>query len=135
MKTYAPLDYLKIDIANQFGHDKKSFAQRIAWVNSIKNLRSKTDQAEKPAQYLAAVLAYEDALAGIPTGHMVGLDACSSGIAILGILSGCHTTSHNTGIIGEKRMDMYQQVTNAMNEMLPSDVTVSRKDAKQAAMT
>jgi len=135
MKDYSPLEYLKIDIANQFGKDKLSFAQRIAWVNSVKDLRSKTDQAEKPAQYLAAVLAYEDALAGIPTGHMVGLDACSSGIAILGILSGCHTTSLNTGIIGSKRMDMYQQVTNTMNEILPTDTTVSRNDSKSATMT
>ena len=137
MNTYSPVDYLKIDIANQYGGnlDKKSFPQRIAWVNRVKNLRSKTNQAEKPAQYLAGVLALEDALAGVPTGHMVGLDACASGITILGILAGCHTTSANTGIIGAKRMDMYAECTKAMNELLEGDVKASRSEVKQSQMT
>lgn len=135
MKTYSPLEYIKIDIANQFGLDKKTFKQRVAWVDSVKDLHSKTAQAEKPAQYLAAVLALEDALAGRPTGHLVGLDSCSSGITILGILTGCKVTCANTGVIGSKRMDMYAEVTGAMNSILPVDVNVVRKDAKQAAMT
>jgi len=79
MQSYTPIEYLKIDIGNMYGLDKKSFRQRITWVDSIKNLRSKTMQAENPAQYLAAVIALEDALAGRPTGHLVGLDACASG--------------------------------------------------------
>lgn len=135
MTEYSPLDYLKIDIANQYGLDKKSFTQRIAWVNSVKDLRSKTEQAEKRAQYLAAVLALEDALAGHPTGHLVGLDACASGITILGILAGCHETSRNTGIIGSKRMDMYAECTKVMNEILNSDEIMERSDVKRAQMT
>jgi hypothetical protein len=135
MEEYSALDYIKIDIANQYGWDKKSFKQRIAWVNSIKDLRSKTDKAEKPAQYLAAVLALEDALAGKPTGHLVGLDACSSGITILGILIGCHETSRNTGVIGNKRMDMYEECTKAINTLLPADINIPRADVKQSQMT
>ena len=130
MNTYTPVEYLKIDIANQFGHDKKTFPQRIAWTNSIKDLRSKTQQAEKPAQYLAGALALEDALSGVPTGHLVGLDACASGIAILGILAGCHTTSKNTGIVGQKRMDMYHECTEEMNV-----AGYGRSDVKGAQMT
>lgn len=81
MMRFSSLDYIKIDIANQFGMslDKKSFKQRIAWVNSVKDLRSKIKDAEKPVQFMAGVLALEDAQAGIPTGHLVGLDACASG--------------------------------------------------------
>lgn len=135
MKSYSPVDYLKIDIANQYGLDKKSFPQRIAWVNSIKNLHSKIDKAEKPAQYLAAIIALENAMVGTPTGHMVGLDACSSGISILGILIGCHTTSKNTGIIGNKRMDMYHQCTEAINDLLEKDIDIPRSDVKQSQMT
>lgn len=134
MNTYTPLEYIKIDIANQYGLDKKSFRQRITWVDSIKNLRSKTDQAESPAQYLAAVLALEDALAGRPTGHLVGLDACASGITILGILTGCHTTCRNTGTIGQKRMDMYGECTKEMNHLLHGEVEASRKEVKSAQM-
>ena len=134
MNHYSPIEYLKIDIANQYGLDKKSFKQRIAWVDQIKDLRSKTDQAEKPAQYLAAVIALEDAYTGLPSGHLVGLDACASGISILGILIGCHTTSKNTGIIGQKRMDMYGQCTIAMNEILGGDINIPRTQVKDAQM-
>lgn len=135
MTRFSPLEYIKIDIANQMGKDKLSFAQRIAWVNSIKDLRSKMSLAEKPAQFLAGVFALEDALAGRPTGHLVGLDACSSGISILGILTGCHVTSANTGIIGTKRMDMYGECATTMNSYLTRDITVPRADVKQSQMT
>jgi len=135
MQRYSGMDYIKIDIANAYGKDKLSFPQRIAWVNSVKDLRSKTEQAEKPAQYLAAVMALEDAYAGLPSGHLVGLDACASGISILGILIGCHTTSKNTGIIGQKRMDMYTECTKAMNEILGAEGEASRVDVKTAQMT
>lgn len=135
MNTYTPLEYLQIDAANQFGHDKKSFAQRIAWFKSLKDPRSKIEQAEKPAQFAAAVLAHEDALSGTPTGHLVGMDACASGITILGILAGCHTTAGNTGIIGNKRMDMYHRCTQEMNDILGDDLQVPRADVKGAQMT
>jgi len=137
MNHYSPLEYIKIDIANQYGLDKKTFRQRIAWVDSVKDLPSKVTQAESPAQYMAAVLALEDALSGQPTGHLVGLDACASGIAILGILAGCPVTSQNTGVIGQKRMDMYAECTKAMNELLEAEqleVHASRKEVKDAQM-
>lgn len=134
MNHYTPVEYLKIDIANQMGRDKDTFPQRIAWVNRIKNLRSKVSQAEKPPQFLAGVLALEDALAGRPSGHAVGLDACASGITILGILCGCPITSANVGIIGKRRMDMYGQCTKAMNGLLTNDVEASRKEVKDAQM-
>jgi hypothetical protein len=130
MQHYSPLEYLQIDVANQYGHDKKSFKQRIAWFNSLSSPQSKVSLAEKPAQYLAACLAHEDALAGIPTGHMTGLDACASGITILGILAGCYTTSANCGVTGNKRMDMYDECTKEM------DVDqFGRGDVKGAQMT
>lgn len=135
MQTYSPVEYIKIDIANQAGHDNKSFQQRIAWVDSIKDLRSKTPQTENPAQYLAAVMALEDALAGRPTGHLIGLDACASGISILGILTGCHVTSRNTGVIGQKRMDMYDECTKAMNTLLEGNIETTRNDVKKSQMT
>jgi hypothetical protein len=134
MKSFSPIEYVKIDIANQFGKDKLSFAQRIAWVDSVKDLRSKVLLAEKPAQYIAAVYALEDAINKVPSGHLVGLDACASGITILGILAGCETTSKNTGIVGNKRMDFYKECTEAMNELLTEDVNVSRTDAKKSTM-
>jgi hypothetical protein len=55
-------------------------------------------------------------------------------IAILGILSGCHTTSANTGVTGQKRMDMYAECTKAMNAILQDDIDVSRSDVKKSQM-
>lgn len=135
MTKYTPLEYVKIDIANAYGLDKKTFEQRIAWVDKQKNLHKLVNKAEKPAQYLAAVYALEDAINKVPSGHLVGLDACASGITILGILSGCETTCKNVGIIGNKRMDFYKVCTDAMNKYLTSDVKVSRAEAKEATMT
>jgi hypothetical protein len=135
MKTYSGINYVKIDIANCYGYDKKSFEQRIAWVDSIKDLRKLVPKAENSAGYLAAVMALEDAKAGVPSGHLVELDACASGISILGILAGCHMTSKNTGTIGQKRMDFYGECTKAMNSLLQSDIEVDRTDAKKATMT
>jgi hypothetical protein len=95
MNYYTPLEYVKIDISNAYGKDKLSFKQRIAWVDSIKDLHKYVPKAEKPAQFLAAVYALEDAKNKIPSGHLVEWDSCASGISILGILSGRHTTCSN----------------------------------------
>lgn len=135
MRHYSARDYVKIDIANCMGRDKISFEKRIAWVDSIKDLRKYVSKAENPAGFLAAVIALEDSINGVPSGHLVELDACASGISILGILSGCHTTSKNTGTIGQKRMDFYGECTKAMNGLLQDDVEVERSDAKRATMT
>jgi len=134
MNNYKPLEYIKIDIANQYGKDRISFPARIKWVDGIKDLHKLIKKAKKPAQYLAAVLALEDALAGRATGHLVGLDACASGITILGILTGCHTTSKNTGVIGQKRMDMYSECNKEMNNILEGTSIVNRESTKEAQM-
>lgn len=135
MISYTPLEYLKIDVANMYGLDKKTFKQRIAWVNSVKDLSKYTNKADKPAQFEAARLALIDAENQVSTGHLVGLDACSSGITILGILTGCHVTSSNTGVIGTKRMDMYSVCANEMGDLLGKDIDVPRSDVKAAQMT
>jgi len=134
MTNFTPLEYIKIDIANQYGKDRILFPARIKWVDGIKDLRKLTKKAKKPAQYLAAVMALEDALAGRSTGHLVGLDACASGITILGILTGCHTTSKNTGVIGQKRMDMYSECNKEMNRILEGESIVDRESTKEAQM-
>ena len=80
MKFYTPLEYIKIDISNQYGLDKEQFEDRIAWVDTNeKDLESFEEQADNKYRYVAAVMAYREVQAGKPTGHLVGLDACSSG--------------------------------------------------------
>lgn len=135
MHTFTPREYLLIDMANQYGKDKKTFPQRIAWAKSIKRPMSKVGFAKKPYQYAAAVLALQQADRGEVIGHLVGLDASASGIALMATMMGCETTAKNCGIIGNKPSDIYTVLTDTMQEMTDEDVDVERADSKYAMMT
>lgn len=135
MKTYTPLQYLQIDIANHYGLDKLQFEERIQWVlDNEEHLESKTEMADDKYRYIAAILAYRQAQNNEPVHHLVGLDANASGIAILGAISGCKTTARNTGIIGKQQKDVYGICTDIMSALLDSDVEVPRKEVKSALM-
>jgi len=135
MKTFKGVEYLKIDIANQYGLDKQPYADRIAWVDEHEEyLEELVGAANKPFQYLAAVMAFRDAQQGIPTGHLVGFDACASGLQIMAALTGCKTTAENTGLTGNKRADVYGRTTEVMSQLLGSSVEIDRKDVKKASM-
>ncbi len=80
MKTYTGAEYLQIDIATHFGLDKELFPDRIKWVEMHEeSLEQMEDGADDYFRYAAAVMAYREAQAGKPSGHLVGFDACSSG--------------------------------------------------------
>lgn len=140
MQTFTGYQYIKIDIANHYGLDKEVFEDRIQWVDDhYHELESLVNDADTPALYLAAVIALRDAKAGRPSGHLVGLDACSSGIQIMGALMGCRVTCESTGLIDPNvRADIYSDVTDVMNNKLQQEgirITPKRKDVKQALMT
>lgn len=81
-KEYSPMQYLAIDIANQYGNDldKETYETRIAWVkHKVDRLEEFQDKAEEPFLFKKAVNAFRQAQAGTPTGHVVGLDCASSG--------------------------------------------------------
>jgi len=135
MQLFTGLEYLKIDIANQAGKDKVSFEERIAWVDEYESdLEDLVDIAKKPFQYCAAVMAYRDAQRGIPTGHMVGVDAAASGLQIMAALTGCRITARNTGLIGSVCSDIYSICTKEMSMLLGAEVNVPRKQVKSAQM-
>ena len=80
MQLFSNSDYFKIDIADNFGLDKKTWDERIAWFEENKeNLIDIKDEAEEPAQYLKAVYAYVDAINTNMTKHIMRLDATASG--------------------------------------------------------
>jgi len=138
MQTFTGKQYIQIDIANQMaidGLDKKSFEERIAWVNEYESdLEDLVDLAKKPFQYLAAVMAYRDTQAGIPTGHLVGVDAGASGLQIMAALTGCQTTARNTGLIGDKCNDIYAITAKDMSLILGENVDIPRSEVKSAQM-
>jgi len=137
MQNFTGWEYLLIDVANQFGKDKLLFNERIEWVmQHLDQLETLADQADTKPLYLKGVQAIRKAQQGMPTGHLVGFDACCSGLQIMSALTGCEKGAEATGLIHpDVRADAYSTVTEAMNEILGGGLSVSRKDAKQALMT
>lgn len=117
MKTYSPMQYLAIDVANHYGMDKELFETRIDWVKeNLNHLGWLTPKADKPILFSKAVMALRDALAGKPSGHLIGLDACASGPQIIACFTGCYTSAMNVGLIDpDVRADLYTNVVGAMN--------------------
>ena len=142
MQTFTGYEYLLIDIANKFGLDKELFQTRIDWATeNMSKLESLMSEADEPILYIKAVYALQDVLAGIPTGHVMGMDACASGPQIMGALIGCEKTCLSTGLLDpNKRSDFYVEVTTGMNKYLEPNKHVgigaelTRADVKSAAM-
>lgn len=137
MKTFTGWEYLLIDLANQFGKDKLVFEERIQWAkDSMADLEALAEQAETKPLYMKAMQAVRKAQAGIPSGHMVGLDACCSGIQLMSVLTGCVKGATATGLVNpDERSDAYTYTTEVMGSILGNSVDISRADAKQSLMT
>lgn len=137
MTPFTGYQYLLIDIANQYGHDKMLFEDRIQWATDhLQELESLSDKAECQPLYKKAVMALRKAQQGIPTGHLVGFDAVCSGIQIMSALTGCVSGATATGLVNPNvRADAYSSVTKAMQDILGTQFNVSRADAKAALMT
>ena len=135
MVRFSGFEYVSIDIANQFGHDKLPFEARIQWVHEhLDELETLVEQAETQPLYMKAVMALRKAQKGIPSGHLVGFDACASGIQVMSAMTGCHVGAKSTGLVGDERSDAYGICTNHMNTFLHDEglsVDVPRKDAKR----
>jgi hypothetical protein len=148
MQEFTGIEYTKIAIANAFGLDKELFDERIKWVDGMivdglldsnNLLDCTTDLAEEPALFTSGIISLRDALTSEPSGYMVGLDACASGIQIMGALIGCEATCRSTGLIDPNvRADIYTSAEDVMNTKLAAQGIVlshSRADLKDATMT
>ena len=146
---YTPLEYLKIDIANNYGDtlingemvdlDKVNYEERIRWFDEQEQAGTLADlieSADKPALYYAGLLAYSKALDGEPSGYPVSMDACSSGLQILAALANCEKSALRCGVLPTgQREDAYMSLFEDMVSQYPGELHASRKDLKQAVMT
>ena len=137
MKEFNPMQYLAIDIANQYGLDKENFETRIQWVkDNINCLEEYTDEAEEPILYYKAVKALRDVQAGRPIGHTVALDSASSGLSLMSAMMRCKSGASLTGLIDpDTRTDAYTSITEKLNAKLDSKLVIPREDSKRALMT
>ena len=136
-KTYTGWQYLLIDAATHYGHDKATFEQRIAFIEvNLHQLEALADRAECYPLYMKAVMAIRKAQQGLPSGHLVGVDGCCSGIQVMSVLTGCHAGAKATGLVDpDVRADAYSACTDSMQNILGSTLHVERSDAKSALMT
>ena len=137
MTNYTGFQWLLIDACNQYGGDKLVFEDRIQWtMDHLDVLESLVDGAGTKPLYIKAVMAIRKAQRGLPTGHLVGVDACCSGIQVMSALTGCIAGATATGLVDpNKRSDAYTETTAVMNTILGGNLIVSRADAKRALMT
>jgi len=125
------LPNLYIAIANHAGKDKLTWDERVDWV-SKQNIDK--IEWEEPILGRKALRALKDTTEGKPTGYVMSIDATSSGIQIMAVLSGCKKTAKLVNCIDSTtRYDLYTEIVEMMNKQLSKPVT--RKVIKQVAMT
>jgi DNA-directed RNA polymerase len=135
MDCFTGTEYIKIDLANQFGLDRLNWQDRIYWVeDNEKDLKDLAATAKHPILFRKALRAYHLAKAGQPTNHVMGLDATASGIQCMAVMSGCPLTARTVNLIDTgQRECLYQAVTDYMNTL--PDIQVRRKIVKHPVMT
>ena len=143
MQLLTAKEYLKVDIANNYGLDKKTWDERIAWFDENEaNLLNLVDEAEESALFYAGVNAWKDMKAGKPIGYAVALDATSSGLQLLACLTGDRSAAELCNVVnymGENgkplRRDAYTVIYHKMLDILGEASRIKRNDTKQAVMT
>lgn len=146
-QTFTPIEYLMIDVANNFGHDKLDWDKRISWFKENEHqLDLLQETAAEPALYFAGVQAYHKAKAGQAIAYPISLDATASGAQILAALIGCRKSAELCNVVDAgKRMDLYTAIYEIMQGSLAEQegddaeiiqgAGITRKDVKQAVMT
>lgn len=158
MSTFTGIEYLMMDVASQFGFDKKNWSERLAWTRNNEpaimemldtldtdpnQLHPLLQQAEEPAMFYAACQALRRVRKGQPTGYGVSFDATSSGLQLLAVLSGCEDSARLSNVIPssenqDNREDAYTTVYHAQCERLGDEDQkgrVTRAQSKDALMT
>ena len=150
MQTFTPIEYLKIDIANNYGLDRENWDTRIAWFDKNENKlldelhtikrngsepRRVFKDADNPALFFAGLCAYEEASRGEPIGYPIGLDATASGPQLLALMVGCESTAKACNLIDTgERKDFYTETFKAMQARLDNPKEIDRKQVKNAVM-
>lgn len=136
MKTFAAIEYLKIDIANHFGLDKEDWDVRIAWFDAHENeLEMLTSKAEVPQLFYAAVQAYYAVIRGEKIGYPIGLDATASGLQLLACLTRDAQTAKLCNVLDVgHRVDAYTELHKHIEDALGGSYKITRAQAKDAIM-
>lgn len=133
-ETFSGREYLAMEIActHDKAYEKMNWTDRLAHFETIDLEDPKSFQmASNPIGMRAAVNAYKDAQAGIPSGTMISLDATSSGLQLLSLLVSCPKSWSLCGGDSDNIQDSYARIYDAMGGVVGN---ISRKDVKSAVM-
>jgi hypothetical protein len=136
LDLFTPLEYLKIDISNSYGNDKLEWHDRIAWFDQNEHqLMNLMFSAKEPALFFAGVQAWHDVKRGDPIGYPISLDATSSGLQLLSVLTGDRPAAEICNVVDVgKRMDAYTAVYDHMLAKVGGASQIQRDDTKSAIM-
>ena len=134
MQLFSGKEYLKIDIANNFGLDKEDWDVRLAWFDENEaRLDTLVKQAEEPALFFAGITAWKKVCKGEPTGYPISLDSTASGLQLLAVLTGDRKAAALCNVVDAgRRMDAYTALYQSMLDRIGEGAKISRKDTKQA---
>lgn len=137
MQTFTSKEYLKIDVANSFGLDKLTWNERIAWFDANEHrLMALLKDADEPALFYAGMMAWQAVKRGEAVGYPISLDATSSGIQILAVLTGDKGAAELSNVLDTGiRNDAYTAMYQAMQNKVGTNIKLDRKPVKQAVMT
>ncbi len=136
-QTFTGREYIKIDIANNFGLDKKSWDDRISWFDSNEHhLPFLLKKAEEPALFYAGCVAWQKTKENRASGYPISLDATCSGIQILAVLAGDRKAAELCNVVDTgQREDAYTGIYQSMVSKIGDTAKIERKDTKAAIMT
>lgn len=136
-QEFTSLEYLMMDIAGSFGLDNKDWDVRLDWFQKHKHdLQGMMKLAKEPALYFAGMMAYEDYLAGKPSGYPVSLDATCSGMQILTVLTGDRLAAALCNVIDAGfRADAYTSIYQSMLVRVGQSGLITRDKTKNAILT
>lgn len=150
MQVFTGIEYLKIDVANNFGLDKVTYQERIDWFNSNINFSPETTSTDivewihifkpkEPELFFASAKAYVDYLNDVPSGYMISFDATASGIQIMSALTGDYTGMLGTNLVDNNtRYDVYTELFDITKERFKEhykeDLSIERDKIKAAIM-
>lgn len=138
MQRFTGMEYMKIDIADNYGLDKKTWNERIEWVNqNEKDLEKFTEEADSPCLYWASVDAYRKAQKGESINYGISLDATCSGTQWMSVLTDDRTGAVLTNVLPNKRnqrMDMYTYVYKKFCKATGENEYITRDVVKKAIM-
>jgi len=128
--------WTSVDIANQFGLDKKPFDERVEWVKTnLDILESFSDEADSSIEFNTAVKALRIYQQGKLPAHMIYLDASNQALQLYAILTADKKTASTCNLAnGSYMADAYQLLANAMNKFMNLSC-FNRSSCKKALMT